>query len=173
MNETIKQYSDEKKNNNGELRAAIEAELKDVKSSVEVSTNVFLPVNQNKLPFLRSSKNDSPLESSNSNSDEEEELSSHVATSRSSLCGSELLSEEGLSMIKNDVEVVGDISDFNDRLSSGDDEEISKREELITTPDNNKLFRNRLLKSSDVITDDVVQKDENNVEYFNEEPFYR
>jgi len=169
VNETIKQYSDEKKNNNGEF----EAELKDVKSSVEVSTNVFLPVNQNKLPFLRSSKNDSPLESSNSNSDEEEELSSHVATSRSSLCGSELLSEEDLSMIKNDVEVVGDISDFNDRLSSGDDEEISKREELITTPDNNKLFRNRLLKSSDVITDDVVQKDENNVEYFNEEPFYR
>lgn len=88
------------------------------------------------------------------------------------MCGSELLSEEDLSMIKNDVEIVGDISDFNDQLSSGD-EEISKKEELITTPDNNKLFKNRLLQSSDVITDNVVQKDENVVEYFNEEPFYR
>ena len=75
-------------------------------------------------------------------------------------------------MIKNDVEIVGDISDFNDQLSSGD-EEISKNKELITTPDNNKLFKNRLLQSSDVITDNVVQKDENVVEYFNEEPFYR
>jgi len=171
-NETIKQCSHEQKNNNDELRAAIEAELKDVKISAEVSKNIFLPVNQNKLPFLRSSKNDSPLESSNSNSDEEEEISSNVATSRPSLCGSELLSEEDLSMIKNDVEIVGDISDFNDQLSSGD-EEISKKEELITTPDNNKLFKNRLLQSSDVITDNVVQKDENVVEYFNEEPFYR
>jgi len=171
-NETIKQCSHEQKNNNDELRAAIEAELKDVKISAEVSKNIFLPVNQNKLPFLRSSKNDSPLESSNSNSDEEEEISSNVATSRPSLCGSELLSEEDLSMIKNDVEIVGDISDFNDQLSSGD-EEISKNKELITTPDNNKLFKNRLLQSSDVITDNVVQKDENVVEYFNEEPFYR
>ena len=182
MNERVHQYNDKQakndlvdKINSGESLNTIETEFKDVKSSNEVSRNIFLTVNQNDLvvspqQILSSSTNFSPYESSNS----DEENSPRIFTSQSSLRGSELLSEQDLSMLEDNLEIVKEISPCSDQLrdSSGDDE-IRIKEELITSLDHS-LFKNIRSKSdtSNVTTDELIQKEHNLLKHVNEQQSY-